>query len=220
MTVLNLQVGASEDDGPEQVNDGVMFLTGNSIAFGNLSVPRHVGIRFTGVSGLSGATVTTGTLTFRADTADTGSFIGDWFAQDAAAPGTFTTANSDISDRTRTTATCEGDGSDFGDWSSGDYTFTGDGSNTIADIIQELADSYDPSTIVLIHIFTSGNGERVFKSYDEDSGTAPKLDIDYTAAAAGGDGTDMPWPDPTLHQPYPTSVGVVASGPQPGLGRS
>ena len=189
MTVLNLQVGASADDAQETVSDGTISLATSIQTIGNFGSAKQDGFRFTGVSGLSGAAIDDATLTFRADAVDFGAFVGDWFAHDAAAPGEFTTTTSNISDtgqRPRTAATCEGDGSDFGNWSGNtDHTFTGDGTNTIADIIQELANDYDPSTIVLLWIYTSGTGERQLRSYDKDTGTAPKLDITFTAA--GGD---------------------------------
>lgn len=176
-----------------------MSLSRTSILFGSLGAPRDVGIRFTGVSGLSGSAIAAATLTFRASATDTGSFVGDWYAHDATAPGEFTSTTSNISDtaqRPRTTATCEGDGSDFGDWTvDSDETFIGDGTNTIADIIQELANSYDPSTIALLHIYTSGDGERSARSYDGDAGTATKLVITHTA---GGGSTQTATPDPVV----------------------
>lgn len=181
-TTLNLQVGASSDDADEVVSSGSMDLTDSNSDFGSVGIPHHIGFRWTSVSGLSGRTIDSATLTFRASTSDTGDFVADWFAHDAEAPGTFTTTTSDISDRTRTTATCEGDGVDFGNWTGGqDETFTGDGTNTIADIIQELADSYDPSAIVLLHIYTSGSGERIALTWDIVTDTAAKLDIDHSA---------------------------------------
>ncbi len=202
MTTLNLQVGASADDANEDVGDGSMNLTRATLPIGSDRGGFHVGLRFTGVSGLSGATINTGTLTFRASATYGADFIGDWYAEDAAAPGTFTSGNSDISNRTQTTATCEGDGTDFGAWTNGqDETFTGDGVNTIADILQELADSYDPSTIVLVHIYTSGGGLRGCKSYDDTTSFAPKLDIDYTAD--GGETRD-------LAGSQPTATGILA----------
>jgi len=182
VTTLNLQVAVNSDDAVQFVSSGGMNLF-DPVAFGSDLSEEHNGIRFTGVSGLSGSTIDSATLTFRASATDSGAFIGDWFAEDAEAPPTFTTTVNNITDRTQTTATCEGDGTDFGNWTSGaDETFTGDGVNTIADIIQELADSYDPSTIVLLHIFTSGTGERVALNYFQDAALAPKLDIDHSAA--------------------------------------
>jgi hypothetical protein len=180
MTVLNLQIGASTDDAFEYAN-GVMDLTAGTIIFGHIGIGRHCGLRFTGVSGLSGATIDEATLTFRSEANDSTNFIGDWYADDREDPPAFTSTTYDISSRTRTTATCEGDGSDFGNWTNGqDETFEGPAPG-IKGIIQELADSYDPAEIALLHIYTSSLGERLFKSYNQSSSLAPKLAITYTA---------------------------------------
>ena len=179
---LNLQVGVSSDDARQA--GSTMLLTGVSLPHGDVSGGEYnPGYRFTGVSGLSGMTINSATLTFKAATTNSGNMIGDWYAHDAEAPGTFTTASNNITSRPRTTATSEGDGVDFGNWTvNNNYTFTGDGVNTIADIIQELADSYDPSTIALLWIVSASptNAERRVTSYDTSSSNAAKLDIDYT----------------------------------------
>ena len=185
-TTLNLQVGASADDATE-TDIGGMGLTSTSVIFGSFSSFRHVGLRFTSVSGLSGQTIDAATLTFRASSTDTGDFVGDWFAHDVEVPGTFTTTDENITDtaqRPRTTTTCEGDGTDFGNWTNGaDETFTGP-SPSIVGIIQELADSHDPSAIALLFIYTSGDGERLARTYDHDTALAAKLDIDHSAGGA------------------------------------
>lgn len=189
-----------------------MDLTQTVLSFGSpAGIGLHEGLRFTGASGLSGSAITAATLTFRATATDSGPFLGDWYAHDVAAPGTFTSTTSNISDtaqRPRTTATCEGDGSDFGNWTNGnDHTFTGDGLNTIAGIIQELADSYDPGEIVLLHIYTSGNGERIHRSYNGSSSQAPKLDITFTAG--GG--------SPQTATPSPVTIPVLIPDPELGI---
>lgn len=179
MTVLSLQVDDGNDDAFEYTN-GVMDLSAFNIVMGHISIGRHSGYRFTGVTGLGGSTVTAATLTFRAAFGDTGNFVGDWYADDRVDPPAFTSATDDITNRTRTSATCEGDGVDFGDWTAGaDETFNGPAPG-IMGIIQELADSYDPGEIALLHIYGSSYGERVVSSYESSSSTAPKLGLTFT----------------------------------------
>jgi len=178
------QPGASEDDASQSVTTTVVNLT-NPELFGQPGSNQHCGIRFPGVSGLAGATIDTGLtfITFMPRSNDTGGFTGDWYAEDAAAPPQFAAINNNITDRARTTATCEGDGSDFGDWADNTpVTFTGDGVNAIGDIIQELADNYDPSAIVLLWIYASGTGERIADSWDNSAADCPELTIEYTTA--------------------------------------
>ena len=203
MTTLNLQCGESADDGYEIVSSGFVNTGLGRVFIGNFGAPEHWAVRFPSVSGLSGSAITSAILTFRANNTDSGSFVADWFADDRAAPTVIVAGSGsfDISARTRTTATCEADGTDFGSWiGDQDQTFTGDGTNTIADIIQELADSFDPSAIVLIGIYSSGTGERVFNPYDESPSTAPKLDLIFSA---GGGSTQTATPSPVV---MPVSV--------------
>lgn len=200
MTVLNLQVDKGIDDAHEYTN-GVMDLASFNITFGHVGVGRHCGFRFTGVSGLSGSTIDAATLTFRAAVSDSGGFVGDWYADDRVDPPSFTSTTNDLTNRTRTTATCEGDGSDFGSWSaSQDETFVGPGIG-IKGIIQELADDYDPAEIALLHIYASGSGERILTSYNGASSTAPKLSITFTE---GG-------PTPVTGQASLTGIGTLAA---------
>ncbi len=183
-STLNLQVGASGDDAIENVATTVVTLTTASQWFGDFGFDAHIGLFFSGVSGLSGATIDSATLTFRASATDSGAFVGDWYAEDVESPVTFVAVNEDISGRTRTTTTCGGDGSDFGNWTTGsDHTFTGP-SPSIKGIIQELADTHDPSAIALVHIFGSGTGERRMVVWDTEPSLGPKLDIDFTAGGA------------------------------------
>lgn len=188
MATLNLQVGASADDAYSY--DGNIDLLFPYILMGDFAGEdaTRAGYRFTGVSGLSGATINNAVLTFRAFQSDVGTnLIGDWYAHDVEAPATFSTG-ADINGRALTTATVEGDGVDFGAWVAGqDHTFSTDGTNYIKDIIQELADSYDPSAIAMLWVKASGNHERLPRSWDFDTGLAAKLDIDYTAAGIGAD---------------------------------
>jgi hypothetical protein len=194
LTTLNLQVASGTDNANEVVSTGEIWLNpAANVTFGYVNLAMQAGLRFAGVSGLAGAMINSATLSFRAGGTLGGSFIGDWYAQQAAAPATFTSTAYDVSGRTRTTATCEGDGSDFGDWTAGTwYTFTGDGVNTIAGIIQELANAYNPTAIALLHIYTSGSTGRRARTYNYYPSYAPKLDIDYTAAT----GAQTLTPDP------------------------
>ena len=231
MTVLNLQVGNANDDAYERRSTGATVTSGIYAVSGNYNIETDQGLRWTGVSGLSGSSIDAATLNFPyAHASDSGSFVGDWYAQDAEAPAAFTTATNNLTGRPRTTTTCEGDGSDFGNWTAGDnggsgWDFIGDGTNTIADIIQALADSYDPSAIVLIHIWATGTGERVARSYDYNSIYGAKLSITYTAGG-GSTQTATPSPvaipvtipDPKLGlTPDPVSIPILIPDPKLGL---
>jgi hypothetical protein len=193
---------------------------------GKYSVGLHHGFRWsTGVSGLAGATINAGTkINFPyAHASDSGPFIATWYAHKAEAPGTFTTTTSNISDtaqRPRTTASTPGGGSEFGTWASGnDYDFPRSSSTAIAALLQELLgapNNFDPSAIVLLHIYSSGSGERLPRSWDYPGNAyGAKLNIDYTAAGLDTTATPDPVVVPTA-VPAPTIVaGAVTLTPDP-----
>lgn len=185
MTVLNLQCSESADDAHERVDGGSMSINHIRGRFGQFFFTYHMGLRFPGVSGLSGSAISAATLTFRADRSDTGFFVGDWYAHSKEDPEIFTAVNfniSDIAQRPRTIATGEGDSGDFGDWTGGqDHIFPTGGESIIKDIVQELANDHNPSAIALLWIYSSGTGKRVFEAYDTSAALAAKLAVTYTA---------------------------------------
>lgn len=184
MPTLNLQVGAGADDGHSH---GSSFSNSASSAqVGRTFEDYDAFFRFTGVSGLSGATISDATLTlvnFWESTGNNRDFR--IYCDDSAAPTAPTDATSH-GGKTRTTNYLDVTaGGTF--WSPGtSYTFD------ITAIVQELADSYDPSAIqVLFDEDASANyGNVEWFAYDGNSANAAKLDIDYTAG--GGGGTAVP----------------------------
>jgi hypothetical protein len=188
MTTLNLQVNASGDDNHVTATIGsppsgflsnsAIYQCGDSAA----SPPtRFHSALFTGVSGINGSTIDSATLSIEEGIGVQGVALTAIFANDTAtpvAPTTFTEFNNMV----RTTASVA--------WDDADVTW-GAGFNASPDIktvIQELADDYDPSSIIIIHEdtrLTGGTDNRILgATYDESSAVAPKLDIDYTAGSS------------------------------------
>lgn len=181
---LNLQVAASEQDSRESLSDHSCDYTKTDLAFGRF----HQACYFPNVSGLLGATINTATFTFYATATSTVTFQGDWYAEALASPSVFTANASDLTGRSRTTATCEMDGSDLGGWTSSQhYTYSTDGTNSVAGIAQEVA-ALDPTAIVMIWLAVSDVGNyQAACTHDNAPSEAPKLDIDYTPLATGPD---------------------------------
>jgi hypothetical protein len=178
---VNPQVGASSDDAHEGVSTGGMGLTNVQLAFGDYNIPRHIGVRFTGVTIPDGVTIDTSYLQFFSSGPEAGTdFYTDFYAHDTQSPGTFTTTANDISGRTRTTASVAWDGPE--DWGNNTW-YNGP---EIKTIIQELEDSYDYSSgdsMVLVNIYDSGALERRCDSYDGSTTDCPKIYIEYTEDA-------------------------------------
>lgn len=176
MSVLNLQVPSGPDDGVSYFGD--YFPADPILGAGEVGgAVANSNARFTGVSGLSGATINSAVYrVYGNSNAGVSMPLTKVCAEDAAAPAQVSDLT-DFNGRTLTTANV--------DW---DTVLTDDDWNDSPDlstVIQELADSYDPSAI---NIFHKDDGSatahyQLYVSYDTEPTQAPKLDIDYTALA-------------------------------------
>ncbi len=182
MTTLNLQVSTTLDDG-ESSSLGSFITNGPTHVCGSTTTNWDVYHRYTGVSGLSGATISTAKLDLYGVSAQgsSGTSETDVFANDIEVPVAPTT-RAEHSALARTTALVE--------W---DAAFTNGASNVspeLKTVIQELADSFDPAAITILHDVSPSGGNKLKRYAAEDHATdpAPKLDITFTAAASGS-----PW---------------------------
>ena len=182
MAVLDMQVGASADD--VYSSEGVGFSsTSTVVAIGHFSAAVlriNSGYRFTGISGLSGATINVSYISLFGDSGNpsSGTPLTKIFADDAAAPAQIA-SRADYNSRTPTTA-----GIDWDATIPANDTYTNSPSTN--SVIQELADSYDPTVIQILHkddgSASTANYIRA-SSYDMVSTEAPKLHIESTAPA-------------------------------------
>lgn len=179
MTSLNLQVGASGDDGWDR---GTSFTNNdNAQAMGDFFGVTENFQRFTNVTVPVGATITAASLVFnsRDDSGGTGFHvkIRGVAADNPSAP----TNHAGFTGLSLTTAGV--------DWDN--PTFTGDvTSPDIASVIQEIVSrpgwASGNALIVVIKDDGSGSGSyRNGNSYDQGSSVAPKLDITYTVPRKG-----------------------------------
>ncbi|KKN23176.1 hypothetical protein LCGC14_0907630 [marine sediment metagenome] len=180
-TTIDDQVGAGADDGystsaPAFVDTNTFTILGQSAnnIFDGWA-------RFTNISGLSGATIDVSYISLYGAQFSAGGTTQETkiFAEDAEAPSA-PTDQSNHAAKTRTSAGVEWDGI-----VGADDVFTN--SDSINTVIQELADSYDPSAIQILHD-DDGSPNNVwqrYRTYEEDTAEAPKLHIEFTAAAAG-----------------------------------
>lgn len=180
MPSLNLSVGSGADDTRW---DGGDF--SNSEAYVNCpgiaswGSEKHLSFRFTGVSGLSGANISSATLeVYVYGLQGTGCQLRV-YADDSAAPTAPTTAG-EFTGKTLTTA--------YVDWDGDPVTGDFNQSPNIASIIQELVDSYDPSAIQLFlkndHANDAANHFWQTLSYDYGVSAAASLYITYTAGGS------------------------------------
>ena len=180
MTTLNLAIRTGLHNADEN-RSGEMALQGTIIRIADHGNEYHAGFIFEGTEAIGGATITAATLRFVSTSAESGAFVADWYAESNNSPVVYNSTDFNISDRSRTAATCKGDGSDFGSWGAAGSveTFSGP-SPSISGILQELADSYIPVDVNLMLIYTSGSGGRQLAGESHSTYTEPELDIDFS----------------------------------------
>ncbi len=175
------QVAASADDADEQ-SDGTVVINASDIHMGSWFGYNHIGQRFASVTIPDGSNIGVAYLTWKAKATDSGSFVSNLWGEDVVTPAQYTTTNSDITDRTRTTASVAAGSAELGNWTN-DQPYN---SPSIVSIVEELMASYSYASgavMNFVSIYVSGDGERIAESWDRSAGggTAPKLHIEYTA---------------------------------------
>lgn len=180
MATLSDKVAASGDDGWSRDTGDYQPADTNTYA-GYLGGVMSTWLRFAGVdfTVLAGAAINTASITIYFAGTGNGNPLTKLYAEDAPSPAA-PTSRADHTGKTRTTAGVDWDGDP--DPPSGGSVQSPD----IASVIQELADSYTPTVIQILHdddgsdIGASNNMR--YDVYDNDTLEAADLDIDYTAA--------------------------------------
>ena len=181
-TTIDEQVGASLDDG--YVEQSPVFDQTGGAHVGGRTSPRfdhQAWFRFTGISGLSGVTIDVASISLWGNNADLGTPLTKIYAEDAAAPAA-PTDKADLDGKARTTAGV--------DWDSPGLSLSAfTASPSIVAVIQELADSHDPSAIQILHDDdgSAQDGTNIIRvsTYDVATAEAPKLHIEFTAGGGG-----------------------------------
>lgn len=173
MTNFTTAVAASADDVTETAAGVMHSLSNNSLiaSFNNY----HIAMRFQNVTIPPGSTVTAAVLHVFAESSSYDDPNGTFYGEAADNPGAFSTTSSDISNRTKTTASVG--------WAT---TAIGTGDSASPDlsaIIQEIIDrggwSSGNALVVMFKASTSSPNLRI-RSYDYGS-NIPYISIDYTA---------------------------------------
>lgn len=148
--------------------------------------PRYCGIKFPlpSTGWLLNKVINSATIAFTTNATRSTVFDQRFYMEDNPVPANFVsgTANFDISLRSITTTYLDFGSTVLGAWTSGvTYSFTGDGSTDITDLIDELIANHGAGAIgslCCIFLWQSGTGERFWRTYDH--GSYPTLTLDYT----------------------------------------
>jgi len=188
-----VRVSQGSDDAEEDLGDGGMSLGNNDldIVYAN-NTEQMVGVRFQGVGVPPGATVIGATIQFQADETDNATTNVLIAGQAADSPGTFTSANGNISSRAQTTATVAW--TDIEPWATNGNYLTPD----LTAIVQEIVDRPGwASGNNMAFIFSAGTGctsrdcQRAAEPYDSESTNAALLTVDFSIVAAAGTPPDL-----------------------------
>ena len=173
-TTVTSRVNASSDDA--QQSGTTMSLTGSTLPISSSSLLW--GARFQNVNVPNGATIQSAAITFRSSSAQSGSNgVRTLYGQAADNPTTFTTTASNLSGRTRTTASVI--------WNIASiYANTNFQSYLITNIVQEIVNraGWAANNAMVILGPTTGTNTRTATSYDGSSTYAPLLTVTYCAA--------------------------------------
>ncbi|KKM97380.1 hypothetical protein LCGC14_1168490, partial [marine sediment metagenome] len=143
---IDKQVGASADDG-HTTEDGFLYATLDFAVWGIATWTRDAFFRWTGISGLSGATIDVAYSRVYGN-GYTGTPNSNIYADDQVSPGQIA-SRADYDSRTPTTA--------FVAWDGGLADGSWFNSPSIVSVIQELADSYDPTVIQILQKDDAGS---------------------------------------------------------------
>ncbi len=178
--VTGVVVANGADDGEESPAGSVKLTSSDLELVRDGSGDQTVGIRFVGVQVPAGATVSAAHIQFQADEIDsepTSLQIQAWAIDDAPALPTSPYA---LSSPARTLAAAT--------WNPAPWTAIGDRgpaqqSSDVSAVLQEIVSrpGWAPGNAIVFVI--TGTGRRVADSYDGSASGAPRLHIEYTAAA-------------------------------------
>lgn len=178
MTVLNLQVGASGDDG-YYGNFGFNAVSGCYVSSQGGGITSSWG-RFTGVTVAQGTTITSAIVTQTRYSADAGTidYKIDCYAEDNA---TAPTSNGDAVGRTHTTANVTGSVSG----GSAESGWAVDATAPVQEVINRSGfASGNAAVVTWIHGGVNSNTTLLGYGYDLGTTKAPKLDITYSAGGS------------------------------------
>jgi hypothetical protein len=171
---ISVRVSQSSDDAEEVITNGKVNLTDSDFQMvTNSGKQQQDGMRFQHIQIPKGAVITNAYIVFTANSGDSGAttliFNGDATANST----TFTTANHNITSRTKTSAAVTWNPVPV--WVSSTTYQT----PNLSTVIQQIVNNSGWTTGNSLSIIISGSGKRVSKSYDSGSATAPLLVITY-----------------------------------------
>ena len=189
MAVLDIQIAQSSDDAQESA--GTVVINGTTNGNDLDATTDWVGLRFIVPSIASGDTINVAYLTVQPTASASDEPDVTIFCEAADNPSTFSTAASNISGRSRTTASVNWASTDLGANGSTDFN-TASLVSPVQEVINRAGWAAGNALVFLIQGSATATRDLSVKLFDGAGGaaTAPRLHIEYTAAA-GATGQPM-----------------------------
>jgi hypothetical protein len=174
-STLDIPIAAGSDDAEEKSNGTVARGQAALDLVESNGIPQTVGLRFTGVSVPSGATVTNAYVQFQARRATSRATNLRIQGQASNNAATFTTAAFNISSRPRTTTAAQ--------WAPPPWTVVGEAgvnqrTSNLSAVLQEIFNRPGWSSGNALALIITGSGRRVAEAFE--GARAPILHIEFT----------------------------------------
>ncbi len=176
-TIFEVRVATGNDDAEQRVSSGSVNLTSSDLELiADGSNDQLVGMRFTNVTVPNGATISSAYTQFQVDETNSGATNINIQGQAIDDAPTFTTGNSNISSRSRTSASVA--------WAPVAWTTVGEAgpdqrTPDLKSVIQEIVNRPGWTSGNDVVIIFTGSGERTAESYNGSSSGAALLHIEY-----------------------------------------
>ena len=175
-TTITSQVSSDNNDAEEELSNGNMDLGSSDLELtSDGGTNQLVGIRFQNINIPQGTTILSASIQFTTDETDSGSTSVTIRGHDVDNAGIFTTNNSDISNRTLTTASVAWNS--IPAWNTVGQAAANQQSPDLTSIVQELVSRGGWVSGNSMAFVINGSGERTAESYDGSSAQAPILTI-------------------------------------------
>ncbi len=182
-TTITTQVSTGNDDAEEEVSNGNIDLGSSDLEIiSEGGTDQLVGIRFQGLGIPQGTIILSASIQFTTDETDSGSTSVTIRGEDTDSASIFSNTNSDISNRTLTTASVAWNS--IPNWNTVGQSGTNQQTPDLTSIVQEIVNRGGWSSGNSMVLVISGSGERTAESYNGSAGQAPVLTIiaDFTPA--------------------------------------
>ena len=177
---VEVRVAAGSDDAEERATGSVALSSSDLELVFDKGGHQMVGMRFNSLTIPQGATIHKAYVQFQVDETHSGATSLTIAGEATDQAPTFTTANGNISSRSRTTASTA--------WSPAPWTTVGEAgpdqqTPDIAPVVQEIVSRPGWSSGNALVIIITGSGERTAEAYDGVQAGAPLLHVEYNKAA-------------------------------------